>query len=66
MLELVSEKQDVVYFALTLYAGDTADKLGYFSKDELASLGIQVDSHGKMPDVVIYFAKRNWLLFARL
>jgi len=45
-----------------LYAGDTGDKWGCFDKAGLAKLGVEVDSHGKMPDVVIHFTKQNWLL----
>ncbi len=45
-----------------IYAGDTGDKWGYFDEALLAKLGVAVDSHGKMPDVVIYFPERNWLL----
>lgn len=28
----------------------------------LAELGVDVDSHGKMPDVVLHFVEKNWLL----
>ena len=28
----------------------------------LAKLGVNVDAHGKMPDVVLYYPERNWLL----
>lgn len=45
-----------------VYAGDTGDKWGYFDAALLAELGVNVDPHGKMPDVVLYFTKRNWLL----
>jgi len=45
-----------------LYAGDTGDKWGYFDREALANLGVAVDGHGKMPDVVIYYAQRDWLL----
>ena len=45
-----------------IYAGDTGDKWGYFDAPLLTKLGISVDSHGKMPDVVLYCKKRNWLL----
>jgi len=45
-----------------IYAGDAGDKLGYFDRKRLAALGVKVDSHGKMPDVVIYDGRRNWLL----
>jgi len=36
--------------------------MGYFQTDRLASLGVTVDMHGKMPDVVLYFTDRDWLL----
>lgn len=45
-----------------IYAGDTGDKWGYFDQGLLAELGVEVDSHGKMPDVVIFYPERDWLL----
>ncbi len=45
-----------------VYAGDTGDKWGYFDAPLLSNLGVSVDSHGKMPDVVLFCPKRNWLL----
>ena len=45
-----------------IYAGDTGEKWGYFDAVLLAKLGVEVDSHGKMPDVVLYYPERNWLL----
>ncbi|WP_339166675.1 BsuBI/PstI family type II restriction endonuclease [Brevibacillus sp. FSL L8-0520] len=45
-----------------IYAGDTGDKWGYFDEALLARLGVTVDTHGKMPDVVLYYPERNWLL----
>ena len=48
--------------AVLVYAGDTGDKWGYFDAPLLASLGVDVDSHGKMPDVVLHYTERNWLL----
>lgn len=45
-----------------IYAGDTGQKMGYFNVELLGSLGVVVDQHGKMPDVVLYDAKRNWLV----
>jgi len=45
-----------------IYVGDTGDKFGYFDEEKLASLGVNVDSHGKMPDVVLYLPDRNWVL----
>ena len=45
-----------------VYAGDTGEKWGYFDRPLLTSLGISVDSHGKMPDAVLYMPDKNWLL----
>ena len=45
-----------------IYAGDTGEKWGYFDKELLARLGVAVDGHGKMPDVVLYYPDREWLL----
>ena len=45
-----------------IYAGDTGEKWGYFDKELLARLGVAVDGHGKMPDVVLYYPEREWLL----
>ena len=44
-----------------VYAGDTGNKHGFFDVDLLASLGVQLDNHGKLPDVVIYNPEKNWL-----
>jgi type-2 restriction enzyme bsuBI len=48
--------------SMLIYVGDTGDKWGYFDSEQLASLGIRVDSHGKMPDVILYHAEKNWLI----
>lgn len=48
--------------SILVYAGDTGDKWGYFDAALLAELGVLVDFHGKMPDVVFYFAVKNWLI----
>jgi len=45
-----------------VYAGDTQDKWGYFDADLLQTLGVHVDAHGKMPDVVLHYTEKNWLL----
>ena len=45
-----------------IYAGDTGKKWGYFDAVLLAKLGVNVDAHGKMPDVVLHYPERNWLL----
>ncbi len=50
--------------AVLIYAGDTGEKWGYFDAPTLAQLGVEVEPHGKMPDVVLYCPNRNWLLLA--
>ncbi len=47
-----------------VYAGDTGEKWGHFDEQLLKSLGVTVDNHGKMPDVVIYYPEKNWLILA--
>lgn len=45
-----------------VYVGDTGEKMGYFDESLLYCLGVEIDWHGKMPDVVLYFPKKNWLI----
>ncbi len=48
--------------AEVIYVGDTGDKAGYFEEGRLSVLGVTVDRHGRMPDVVLYFTENRWLL----
>jgi hypothetical protein len=48
--------------SVLVYVGDTGDKWGYFDLPLLTELGVSVDSHGKMPDVVLHYIAKNWLL----
>jgi type II restriction enzyme len=46
-----------------IYVGDTGSKWGGFFDDVLfAELGLKVDTHGKMPDVILYYPGKGWLL----
>lgn len=45
-----------------IYVGDTGNKFGYFDEVLLAKLGVKLDNHGKMPDVVLYSEDKDWLL----
>lgn len=45
-----------------LYIGDTGDKWGYYDKKMAEALGINVDEHGKMPDVILYHPGKKWLI----
>jgi len=48
--------------AQLIYVGDTGDKMGYFDDKALAKLGVEVDNHGKFPDVIFHFQEKNWLV----
>ena len=48
--------------AILIYAGDTGAKWGYFDERLLEKLNVTLPSHGKMPDVILYYKEKNWLL----
>ncbi|MDR0505107.1 MAG: restriction endonuclease [Bifidobacteriaceae bacterium] len=45
-----------------LYIGDADEKWAVFYEEELAVLGVVVDKHGKMPDLVVHLPDKNWLV----
>lgn len=45
-----------------LYVGDAGSKLLVFEEEAFAALGLTFDMHGKMPDVVIHYPVKNWLI----
>ncbi len=45
-----------------LYVGDADAKWALFEETRLKQLGVTVDQHGKMPDLVVYFAEKDWLV----
>jgi hypothetical protein len=45
-----------------IYIGDTENKFVYLEADSLASLGVTLHSAAKMPDVIIHYTAKNWLL----
>jgi adenine-specific DNA-methyltransferase len=45
-----------------LYIGDTDEKFAFFAEERLGALGVSIDSHGKMPDVIIYHTAKQWLV----
>lgn len=45
-----------------IYVGDTDKKFAHFNEAALAELGVIVDSHGKMPDVIVHFTQNDWLV----
>jgi hypothetical protein len=47
--------------ATLLYLGDTAKKNLFMDEGGLAAAGLLQDKHGKLPDIILYDTKRNWL-----
>jgi adenine-specific DNA-methyltransferase len=45
-----------------LYIGDAGDKFIINETQKFREMGIELDPHGKMPDVVIYHEKQDWLV----
>lgn len=45
-----------------VYIGDADEKFAIFDRDRLAGLGVSIEEHGKMPDLVVHDAERNWLV----
>lgn len=45
-----------------LYVGDAEKKERHIPKEDFAALGVTVDKHGKMPDVVVHHIEKDWLL----
>ncbi|AFY46017.1 BsuBI/PstI restriction endonuclease C-terminus/Eco57I restriction endonuclease [Nostoc sp. PCC 7524] len=45
-----------------LYVGDAGDKFIINETQKFRELGIELDPHGKMPDVVVYYEQQDWLV----
>ncbi len=45
-----------------LYIGDADEKFAIHNEEGLKELGITLDEHGKMPDLVVHDVLRNWLV----
>jgi adenine-specific DNA-methyltransferase len=45
-----------------VYVGDTGNKQRHVEADYLPRLGLTMDEHGKVPDVVVHLPKKNWLV----
>jgi hypothetical protein len=44
-----------------LYVGDTDEKFAYYERDALARIGVQLEDHGRMPDLIVHLPERAWL-----
>lgn len=49
------------YNAEILYIGDTSNKTLYVNEEQLAELGLTIDVHQKLPDIVAYSSGKGWL-----
>jgi len=47
--------------SVLLYLGDTEKKNLFTAVEELESLGIPIDKHSKLPDILIYCREKRWL-----
>ncbi|MBV6625726.1 MAG: Eco57I restriction-modification methylase domain-containing protein [Rivularia sp. (in: Bacteria)] len=45
-----------------LYVGDAGDKFIVNEAQKFLEMGIELDPHGKMPDVVVYYEQQDWLV----
>ena len=45
-----------------LYIGDAGEKFVVNETAKMKDLGIEIDPHGKMPDLIIYHEKENWIV----
>ena len=45
-----------------LYVGDAGAKWLIYQSDDLNALGVSIDAHGKMPDLVVHMEDRNWIV----
>ena len=45
-----------------LYIGDTENQFAHLEAGGLAALGVTLDSAAKIPDVIVYYRAKNWLL----
>ena len=47
---------------VVLYIGDTENKFVHLEPEGLKALGVNLDSAAKIPDVIVHYASKNWLL----
>lgn len=47
---------------LVLYIGDAGKDDPVYDKAALHDLGVELDKHGKFPDLIVYLPDRNWLV----
>ncbi len=47
---------------VVVYLGDTGQKQRHVEAGYLERLGVEIDKHGKMPDVVVHLPDKDWLV----
>ncbi len=47
---------------VVLYIGDTENKFVHLETEGLAALNVTLDSAAKIPDVIVHYRAKNWLL----
>lgn len=45
-----------------VYVGDADEKFAVFDRGRLSGLGVTIEAHGKMPDLVVHDSERDWLV----
>ena len=48
--------------AEVIYLGDTGAKEDFFRKERLEEFGVKVNRKGKLPDVILFWPEKDWLL----
>jgi len=48
--------------AEVLYVGDTKEKFAFYDTKRLGEIGCSVNEHGKMPDVIVFYPEKKWLI----
>ncbi|MEI8206054.1 MAG: BsuBI/PstI family type II restriction endonuclease [Kiritimatiellales bacterium] len=48
--------------AEVLYIGDTKEKFAFCNAERMSKIGCKVKEHGKMPDVIVFYPEKKWLV----
>lgn len=48
--------------AEVLYIGDTKEKFAFCNAEQMKELGCEINEHGKMPDVIVFYPEKGWLI----
>lgn len=47
---------------LVLYIGDAGNKFIVYEIQKFQEMGVELDPHGKMPDIVVHYEQQDWLV----